>query len=275
MDYVTLGKAVFALRARWPDAKPQAGLICGSGWGEVVKTFQIIDSVPYEAIPGLGKTGVAGHAGRLVRAEAQGVETLIFQGRRHHYEGDGWTPVALPLYVLKQLGARQVLLTNSAGGAREDLHPGDLMLITDHINLMFANPLTGPHNPVWGPRFPDQSTVYDAALRAKLRQGAAKVGLEVKEGVYLASPGPTYESPAEVRMYLKLGADALGMSTVPEAILANAAGMKVAGVSCITNYAAGLKPQPLAHEEVTAMTQKSMPKMQALVAAFWRELGAP
>jgi purine-nucleoside phosphorylase len=273
MDYPTLDRALHTIRAKWPKTSPAAGLICGSGWGEVVKTFTVIDSMPYEAIPGLGKTGVVGHAGRLVRVESNGIETLIFQGRRHHYEGEGWTPVALPLYVLKQLGCKRVVLTNSAGGAREDLHPGDLMLIRDHINLMFANPLTGPHNPVWGPRFPDQSNVYTPVLVDFMKRAAQRIGLTVKEGVYLASPGPTYESPAEVRMYRSLGADALGMSTVPEAMLANAAGMQVAGISCITNYAAGILPQPLSHEEVTAMTTKSMPKMQALIAAFWQQLG--
>jgi purine-nucleoside phosphorylase len=273
MNYAQLDQAVTAVRARWPDAAPRAGLICGSGWGEVVKSFTIVDSLPYEAIPGLGKTGVVGHAGRLVRAEAHGVETFIFQGRRHHYEGEGWTPVALPVYLLRQFGAGTVLLTNSAGGARADLRPGDLMVITDHINFLFANPLTGPHHPVWGPRFPDQSQVYTPALREILRRAAGRIGLPLAEGVYLASPGPTYETPAEVRMFRAWGADALGMSTVPEAILASAAGLAVVGVSCITNLAAGTLDQPLSHEEVTEMTRLTMPKMQALVAAFWRELG--
>ena len=174
--------------------------------------------------------------------------------------------------MLKQFGATRVMLTNSAGGARADLKPGDLMIIRDHINFMFANPLTGPHNPAWGPRFPDQSHVYTPVLRDLLKRAAKRIDLPVSEGVYLASPGPTYESPAEVRMFQTLGADALGMSTVPEAILASAAGFQVAGLSCITNVAAGILDQPLSHAEVTEMTRLTMPKMQALIASFWREL---
>lgn len=272
MNYETLEKAFRAIKKKWPGAKPSTALICGSGWSAVIESFDVKDNIDYGNIPGLGKPGVIGHAGKLSWGTLNGVETLIFQGRRHYYEGEGWTPIALPIYVAQKMGVKTMVLTNSAGCVRDDLKPGDLMVIKDHINNMGNNPLIGPHNPVWGTRFPDQSNIYDKELRKKWKAASLAAGFNLFKGTYYASTGPTYESPAEVKAYKKLGAHAVGMSTLPEAILANASGMKVAGVSCLTNFAAGISPHALSHEEVTDMTKKTMPKMKTLLERFWAEL---
>lgn len=270
MEYDVLQRAADLIRCTWPQARPQCGLICGSGWSDVVAAFQERQTINYADIPGLGIPGVAGHAGRLVWATLHDIQTFIFQGRRHFYEGEGWTPVALPIYVLKTLGVKIVVLTNAAGGIRADLKPGDLMLLSDHINNI-GSPLVGPHRAIWGPRFPDQSSLYDAPLRAAALRAARATQLELKTGVYLASCGPAYETPAEIRAYRTWGADAVGMSTVPEAQLAHAAGLRVLAISCITNYAAGISPTPLSHEEVTSTTAAAMPKMTRLITALWKE----
>ena len=247
-------------------------LVLGSGWGAVADAFHGERALPYADIPGLGETQVEGHSGRLVAAELAGRRLLIFQGRRHWYEGAGWEPVAFPVHFAASLGVSAIVLTNAAGGIREDLSPGDLMAIDDHINALGASPLAGPHDPFWGTRFPDLSAVYDAELRARLDRAAAALNVPLAHGVYVAAPGPAYETPAEVRMYRRLGADAVGMSTVPEAVLAHAAGLRVAGLSCITNLAAGVSAQPLSHDEVIAETRRALPRMQALLDAFFRGL---
>jgi len=271
MNDALLNKAAEAIRSRWPDASPAAGMILGSGWSEVVEAFDVRDTMAYEDIPGLGAPGVAGHSGRLAWIESNGRQGFLFQGRRHWYEGEGWTPVAIPVFVLKAFGASVALLTNAAGGIREGLHPGDLVVLSDHINHMQGNPLIGPHDATWGPRFPDQSSIYDASLRRVAAVAAVGIGEALQEGVYLAASGPTYETPAEISAYRTLGADLVGMSTAPEAILANAAGMRVAAISCVTNYAAGISKTKLSHEEVTETTQTTMPRMKGLLAAFWEE----
>lgn len=272
MNYELLEEAATFLKGRWPDAKPTHGLILGSGWSEVVDTFEIKDTIEYGEIPGLGKAGVVGHAGKLSWAEGAGLQTFIFQGRRHYYEGVGWTPIAIPIYVVKQFGATTLVLTNAAGGARDDMKPGDLMIIEDHINNFGDNPLLGEHNPIWGPRFPDQSHIYEPALIELLKKAGQAVDVPLTTGVYLASTGPTYETPAEVRSYKAIGADAVGMSTVPESMLANAAGLALAGLSCITNLAAGISKMDLTHEEVTDTTKQTMPRMKKVLEAFWKEM---
>lgn len=272
IDRKILDQALAFIRGKWPKAQPEMGLILGSGWSEVVDSFNVASIIPYEEIPGLGKTGVVGHAGRLVLAESSGIETLIFQGRRHFYEGVGWTPIALPIFLLKSFGAKGVLVTNAAGGVRKDLVTGKLMIIEDHINFLGANPLVGPHDNFWGPRFPDQTEVYDITLRRLLSLAGKDAGEELSRGVYLADSGPTYESPAEIRAFRTLGADAVGMSTVPEALLAKAAGLRVAGLSCITNSAAGISANPLSHEEVTEATRNAMQRMKQVVLNFWKEV---
>lgn len=268
IDNAKLEPAFETVRTSFPHAKPAMGMILGSGWSDAATGFDIHGSLSYADIPAIGASGVAGHAGKLLHASRAGVEVFIFQGRRHYYEVMDFHPIAAPLYLLKRFGATSVLLTNAAGGVRKDWAPGDLMLMEDHINMMGVNPLLGLHNPFWGTRFPDQSRVYDKTLRALLEKAAAAANLPLRHGVYLAGTGPTYETPAEVRAWRALGADAVGMSTVPEAILANAAGLQVLGLSCITNMASGILDQPLTHNEVTATTQHAMANMKALLLAY-------
>lgn len=262
INQLTLDSAVETVQKTWPDAKPKCGLILGSGWGEAVADFQGLE-IPYDRIPGFGKTGVMGHAGKLRYTTVNGMEVFIFQGRRHWYEGEGWTPVILPTYLLHALGADTVLFTNAAGGIRDDLGPGTLMAISDHINMIGSNPLIGPHNPKMGTRFPDQTNIYNPALQEKLVQAGAEAS-----GTYIATSGPTFETPAEIKQYRSMGADAVGMSTVPEAIVANALGMRVAGLSCICNWAAGISPAKLTHKDVNEVAAKTMPRMKSTIATF-------
>lgn len=266
INQLTLDSAVEAVRKQWPDAKPACGLLLGSGWGEAIADLKGVE-LSYSNITGLGKTGVMGHAGKLLASKVNGMEIFIFQGRRHWYEGEGWTPVILPIYLLHAFGVRTVLLTNAAGGIRNDLKPGSLMAIDDHINMLGSNPLIGPHNPKLGTRFPDQTEVYDKPLCEKLLKAGADA-----TGVYIATSGPTFETPAEIRQYRSMGADAVGMSTVPEAIVANALGMQVAGLSCICNWAAGISPTRLTHEDVNRAAAEAMPRMQSTVTAFLEAL---
>lgn len=270
MQQSVLQKAERFVCERFGEAAPICGLILGSGWGTAADFFQVKDSLDYDEIPGFGRPGVEGHSGTLLCADFAGVKTLVFLGRRHWYEGVGWEPIALPIYLLKSCGASCVVLTNAAGGIRSDLKAGDLMLVDDHINAMPVHPLIGAHDPFWGQRFPDQSAVYDAALRRLATAVAAREGVPLPHGVYLAVAGPTYETPAEVRAFRAWGADAVGMSTVPEAILANAVGLRVLGLSLIANLAAGLAPAPLRHEEIVAAGQAAIPKMRRLLQGVWR-----
>lgn len=273
MDESLLSTAFDSLRARWPEAAPTHALICGSGWSQVAAAFDVKESISYEEIAGFGKPTVVGHSGQVSWGRLGGLETFIFQGRRHYYEGEGWTPVAMPIYLAKRFGVHTMVLTNSAGGIRSDMKAGDLMMLTDHINNMAANPLIGPHLDIWGPRFPDMSSTYATELQTTLASAAKAADIALHEGVYLANSGPTYETPAEVQMAKAMGADAVGMSTVPEAMLANACGMTLAGISCITNLAAGISPHALSHEEVTETTALTMPRMERLLTAFWQEMG--
>jgi purine-nucleoside phosphorylase len=266
IDFSLLETAAAALKKIWPDANPKAGLILGSGWGEAVQDFQGLE-LSYTELPGLGKPGVLGHAGKLLLTEIDGMETLMFQGRRHWYEGAGWTPVILPVYLLNAMGAETVLLTNASGGIRDDLKPGSLMAISDHINMLGSNPLIGPHHPKLGTRFPDQSEIYRKPLRKKLLEAGAD-----SEGVYIATMGPTFETPAEIKQYQSMGADAVGMSTAPEAMVANAMGMHVAGLSCICNWAAGISRVPLTHEDVNQTAAAAMPRMKSTITHFLQEL---
>ncbi|MBN2703300.1 MAG: purine-nucleoside phosphorylase [Pontiellaceae bacterium] len=266
MNQTILDAAEAALREIWPDAAPRCGLVLGSGWDEVVADF-LGETIDYADIPGLGATGVMGHAGKLRRAQVDGMELFIFQGRRHWYEGVGWTPVILPPYLLHAFGADTLLLTNAAGGISSALPPGTIMVIEDHINMLGCNPLIGPHNPRLGLRFPDQSEVYNKELRHRLMNAGADAA-----GIYVATTGPTFETPAEIRSFERMGADAVGMSTVPEAIVANALGLRTAGLSCICNWAAGISPVKLTHEDVNAVAAQTMPRMKTLIAGFLSEL---
>lgn len=272
MNLAMLSKGAQAVRTAFPAAKPVGGLILGSGWRAAATAFEVQGRLDYCAIPGLGRPTVAGHDGALLWGTCSGLETFVFLGRRHWYEGAGWESVAFPIYLLKAFGASLVVLTNAAGGIRADLAPGTLMVIDDHINAMGAHPLVGPHDESWGARFPDQTQVYDADLRRRMDRAAERLGQSLAHGVYLAASGPTYETPAEIRAFRAWGADAVGMSTVPEALLAHAAGLRVGALSFIANRAAGLGNSPLAHAEITAAANSAAPVMSRLLQGLWKEL---
>lgn len=270
MDTDKLIKCAQDVRAAFPSFRPQFALVMGSGWRDVAAGFTVRHALDYAAIPVLGATQVAGHGGQLLMAAQDGVELLIFAGRRHWYEGAGWEPIAFPVCLSKIMGAQGMVLTNSAGGIKPGFRAGAVMVIDDHINLMGTNPLIGPNHPFWGTRFPDMTCVYDKGYRDRLGKSAQRAGVVLDHGVYLAVTGPSYETPAEIKAFRAMGADAVGMSTVPEAILAHAAGLKVAGLSCITNAAAGLGGL-LSHEEVLAGAKAAIPGLTRLLQEFVRE----
>ena len=230
---------------------PQVGVVLGSGLGEFAEQVEAKTAIQFADIPHFRKVSVAGHAGRLVLGKVGSVPVAVLQGRYHYYEGHDIADVIFPVRVLAKLGIRSLLLTNAAGGIGRELQPGDLMVIRDHINMLGVNPLRGANDERLGPRFPDMSAVYDPEFQNIIAAAEEEIGLAAKKGVYLALSGPSYETPAEIRMLAALGADAVGMSTVPEAICARHMGVRVAGISCVTNLAAGISQQPLSHQEVT------------------------
>lgn len=270
----TLILAAEKIKKRFSGFRPELALVMGSGWREVSNGFVVRERLNYADIPELGAPQVAGHGGQLLLAEQAGVELLIFVGRRHVYEGAGFGPVAFPVCLTKMMGASGMVLTNSAGGIRKSFQPGTVMAMDDHINLMGANPLIGPPHDFWGPRFPDMTCIYDRGYRAFLDQAAQSAGMILAHGVYLAVTGPSYETPAEIEVFRRMGADAVGMSTVPEAILAHAAGLKVAGISCITNAAAG-GASSLSHEEVLAGARLAVPALTGLLQEFIKKVVTP
>lgn len=243
---------------------PEVILILGSGLGGLAEEIEQPVRVPYEQIPGFPHSTVAGHAGALVLGRWEGVDVAVMQGRFHLYEG--WDPeaVALPIRVLAALGAGAIVLTNAAGGVRPGMRPGDLMLIADHINFTWKNPLIGPVVP-GEERFPDMSDPYDDALRAAAEEVALELAIPLEQGVYAALLGPSYETPAEIRMLARLGADAVGMSTVPEVLVARALALRVLAISCITNLAAGLGGERLSHEEVMEVGARVRDGLAALI----------
>ena len=245
--------------------RPRVGIVLGSGLGPLADEVADPLVAPYAELPGFPVGGVAGHAGRLLLGALDGVPVAVLQGRAHLYEGIEPTMVREPVRTLRALGATTLLLTNAAGSLREDVGPGRLMAITDHINLTGANPLIGPNDDDVGPRFPSLRDAYDAALRAALRAAAAAAGIDLAEGVYLAVAGPSFETPAEIRAFRTLGADAVGMSTVPEAIVARHAGLRVAAVSVITNLAEGLSDVALSHEQTLAEGERGAAALAPLL----------
>ena len=265
MNAQLLLKSSAKLQESLGHPRPAGAVILGSGWGSLGDALPILKEVPYDSIGCMGMPTVEGHAGRLLLTESYGRPWLIFQGRRHWYEGFGWEPVAMPVHIAARCGCSVIILTNAAGGIRPDLQPGDFMVFDDHINAMGVNPLVGAHDAVWGPRFPDQSRVYDPRLRRIFGDAAKDAAMPLAHGVYLAVSGPTYETPSEIAAYRAWGADAVGMSTVPEAMLAYAAGLRVAAISCITNRAAGLAAVPLSHQEVQDVAIHAAPRMNALL----------
>jgi purine-nucleoside phosphorylase len=241
--------AARTVRARWGE-EPRAALVLGSGLGAFADDIEDGLAIPYAEIPGFARSTVEGHRGRLVLGKVGGVAVAVMQGRFHFYEGYTLEEVTFPVRVLGLLGAKSLVLTNAAGGLNVTFSQGALMVISDHLNLIGTNPLLGPNDERFGPRFPDMTSVYDHEYQDAAIREAHEMGLELRRGIYAALSGPCYETPAEVRMLRLLGADAVGMSTVPEAIVARHQGLRVLGISCITNMAAGVLDRPIDHAEV-------------------------
>jgi purine-nucleoside phosphorylase len=270
----TIEESAARVRARC-SLVPELGLVLGSGLGFLGDQVEAACAVPYGELPGLPVSTVPGHAGRLVLGRLGGRPVAVMQGRFHFYEGYGLAQVTSGVRLLARLGVRGLIITNAAGGVRADLHPGDLMLISDHINLMGSNPLIGKNLDALGPRFPDMSDAYTQALRAQARAVAAELGIPIKEGVYAAFTGPSYETPAEIRALRTLGADAVGMSTIPEVIAACHMGVPVLGMSCISNLAAGISDKPLSHAEVTETAERVKAVFSRLVLGLVARLALP
>ncbi|MDN4074636.1 purine-nucleoside phosphorylase [Fictibacillus terranigra] len=247
------------------STKPHIGLILGSGLGILADEIENAVTLPYGEIPEFPVSTVEGHAGQLVIGELEGKQVIAMQGRFHYYEGYSLEKVTFPVRVMKELGVESVIVTNAAGGINTSFEAGDLMLITDHINNLNDNPLIGPNDSSFGVRFPDMSEAYTLSLQEIARSTASSLGITLKEGVYVANSGPSYETPAEIRMLRTLGGDAVGMSTVPEVIVARHSGMKVLGLSCISNMAAGILDQPLTHDEVMETTERVKANFLGLV----------
>lgn len=257
-------RAAEALRERLDGLQPRVAVTMGSGLGGLASRFEDPLEIPYGELPGWPETGVEGHAGRAVAGRLGGVPALGLAGRVHVYEGHPPARVVFYVRVLARLGAPVLFLSNAAGTINRRFPPGELMLIRDHIDLAWRSPLRGPVRP-GEPRFPDMSAPYDPRLRAQVREAARERRVRLHEGVYCWLTGPSYETPAEIRMLERLGADAVGMSTVPEVIAARAAGIRCVGVSCLTNWAAGITPEPLSHEEVFETADRAAGDFQGLV----------
>lgn len=262
----SIGSAAVYLKSKGIK-HPAVGLILGSGLGELADEAEDSIVIPYEDIPGFPVSTVEGHAGRLVYGTLGGKKVLAMQGRFHYYEGYSLESVTFPVRVMKALGVETLVVTNAAGGVNSTFNPGDLMIISDHINFTGVNPLMGKNESTLGPRFTDMTEPYDKEYQKLIRECAEAQGLSVKEGVYFGLSGPTYETPAEIRMIRTLGGDAVGMSTVPEVIVAKHAGLRVAGISCITNYAAGMQAN-LDHAEVVEVTTRVKESFKSLVKSL-------
>lgn len=251
--------------------KPEIAIVLGSGLGELADEYCDI-AVSYHDIPNFITSTVQGHKGRLVFAEIMGKKVVMMQGRNHFYEGHTMQEITYPIKVFKALGIKTLILTNAAGAVNESYRPADLMIIKDHINNMGANPLIGPNDNTLGERFPDMTEVYKKNLRELAEKCAKKLGISVQEGVYWANSGPNYETPAEIKMIRRLGGDAVGMSTVPEAIVANYCGLNILGISCITNAASSETSGKLSHEEVIDAANKAKANFKSLVVEIIRDI---
>lgn len=255
------------------DFVPKTAIVLGSGLGAFADKIEGAVSIDYSELPDFPVSTVAGHRGRFVLGYIGDEPVAVMQGRVHFYEGYSMREVVMPLRVLHALGAERLVLTNAAGGIRKDLASGSLMLITDHISSFVTSPLLGPNESELGERFPDMSNVYSNRLQEKVRTAAKELGIELKEGVYLQTTGPNYETPAEVRLYGALGADAVGMSTACEAIAARHMGMEICGISCITNAAAGVSDKPLSHAEVQETADRIGGQFQQLLWKLVEKIG--
>lgn len=262
-----LDKTVNALRDKI-SFTPEIAVILGSGLGKLADFIEDKHEIPYEEIPNFPQTTVVGHEGKLIFGTLGGRKVVAMKGRFHYYEGNDMEVVVYPIRVFKHMGIQNLIVTNAAGGVNTGFVPGDLMLITDHISLFCENPLRGENLDLLGPRFPDMSVAYDRDLRKIAAESAKKLGIDLKSGVYSYCKGPSFESPAEIKALRLLGADAVGMSTVPETIVARHMGMRVLGISCITNMAAGILDQPLNHEEVIETGKQVEKKFSSLVTTI-------
>ena len=262
---------VNVIRAKAPGFQPVLGVILGSGLGGFADSLERATAIDYRELPDFPTSSVVGHAGRLVLGYRGQVPVVVMQGRVHFYEGYQPWQVAFPARVLCRLGIRHLTVTNAAGGINLAFQPGDLMAMTDHLNLAGYNPLIGPNDERLGPRFPDMSHAYDPLYLGVLKTAAAAEQVDLKQGVYVSLAGPSYETPAEIRMLRTMGADAVGMSTVPEVIVAAHMGVKVTGISCITNLAAGIGQQKLSHDEVAETANKVKGTFMSLLGRFLDE----
>ena len=254
--------------------KPQLALVLGSGLGDYADTMDIKEVLDYHELEGFPVSTVASHKGRFVFGFAGGVPIVAMQGRVHYYEGYSVQDVVLPIRLMKLMGAKTLFLTNAAGGINKSFHAGDFMLITDHISSLVPSPLIGANINELGIRFPDMSEVYSRRLRECIKNSAEKVGAQLREGVYVQTTGPNYETPAEIRAYAAMGADAVGMSTAVEAMAACHAGMQVCGISCICNLASGISPTPLTHAEVQQTADRAAPVFKKLVTQSVADIAA-
>ncbi|AAK80023.1 purine-nucleoside phosphorylase [Clostridium acetobutylicum] len=250
------------------DKTPEIGIILGSGLGDLADKVSEKNIISYSDVPNLPSSTVKGHAGQFVFGKLNGINVVMMQGRFHYYEGNKAETLALPIYIMKSIGVKKLIVTNAAGGVNTEFKPGDLMIINDHINFSSINPLIGKNCDEMGPRFPDMSNAYDMNMIEKAKKIASSIGIDVVSGTYFMMSGPNYETPAEIKMVRVLGGDAVGMSTVPEVIAANHCGMKVIGISCITNMAAGILNKPLDHKEVIKTSNMVKDKFTKLVTAI-------
>ena len=252
--------------------RPQIAMILGSGLGALAAEIKADAAIPYQEIPHFPRSTVEGHAGRLVIGHLEGKPVVAMQGRVHFYEGYALADVVFPVRVMRTLGAEVLIVSNAAGGINRQWHSGDLMIIADHINFMGSNPLIGPPDPDLGPRFPDMSQAYDPEFIALAERAALAEGIQIRKGVYLAVSGPSYETPAELRMLGRWGADAVGMSTAPEVIAARHMGMRVLGITAITDMASGEQVQKVTHEEVIAVAKQMEPRFIRLMKRIVGEM---
>lgn len=259
------------LNKKLENFTPEIGIVLGSGLGELADEYCDL-AIPYSKIPGFESSNVSGHKSRLVFAKINGKNVVMMQGRFHYYEGHPIQKVVFPIKVMQRLGVKTVIITNAAGGVNPAFNPSDLMIITDHINNMNTNPLIGRNDDSMGERFPDMSSIYTPELVELTRKTASKLGIDTQEGVYMAFTGPSYETPAEIKMARIVGADAVGMSTVPEAITASWAGMKVIGISCICNSAAGVSSVALSHDDVIHAANIAKDRFKILVKEVIKNL---
>ncbi len=252
--------------------KPEIGIVLGSGLGAVVELLEDAIHIPYSDIPNFPVSSVKGHGGRLAFGTFAGKNIVVQEGRVHFYEGIGAAKVMYPLFVMKALGVTTVINTNAAGGINPDFSGGDLMLVRDHINFMFLNPLSGPNDDSVGPRFPDMSEAYHPGLGELALRAAKKAGINLHQGVLISFPGPSYETKAEIAMAAKLGADAVGMSTVPEAIVSSYLGLRFLAITFISNLVSATRTEPLTHEEVTRAAAKASGNLARLIGEIIKEI---